>query len=99
MRTLTTLSRIGKSARASCQASKRNAPLGCCAEEDPITLPAHHIQQTWLKQSQVAEDLQVSEPTVGRMIARGELPAYRVGAQIRIKAEDVQRISQPVEVA
>ena len=38
----------------------------------------------------VAERLDVSEKSVRRCIGRGELPAYRIGGQIRISEEDLQ---------
>jgi len=38
----------------------------------------------------VAERLDVSEKSVRRCIERGELPAYRIGGQIRIGEEDLQ---------
>jgi excisionase family DNA binding protein len=68
-----------------------------------VTLSANNIRQQrpWFTQPQVAEIFQVSEQTIRRMIARGELPAYRVGAQIRIRPEDCERMLRrvPVEVA
>ena len=38
----------------------------------------------------VAERLDVSEKSVRRYIERGELPAYKIGGQIRIGEEDLQ---------
>jgi excisionase family DNA binding protein len=68
--------------------------------KERVTLSANNVRQPrpWLTQPQVAEIFQVSEQTVRRMIARGELPARRVGAQIRIRPEDVERL-RAVEVA
>lgn len=37
-----------------------------------------------------AEALAVSPQTIRRLIARGELKAYRVGGSVRIRAEDVE---------
>lgn len=42
-----------------------------------------------LDRKQVAEKLGVSVQTIMRLITRGELAAYRVGAQYRIAAEAV----------
>jgi excisionase family DNA binding protein len=38
----------------------------------------------------VAQRLDVSEKSVRRYIERGELPAYKIGGQIRIGEEDLQ---------
>jgi excisionase family DNA binding protein len=38
----------------------------------------------------VAQRLDVSEKSVRRYIGRGELPAYRIGGQIRIGEADLQ---------
>ena len=40
---------------------------------------------------QVAERLQVSTQTVRRLIKDGKLKAVRVGIQIRVREEDLQR--------
>ncbi len=68
--------------------------------KERVTLSANTVRQPrpWFTQPQVAEIFQVSEQTVRRMIARGELPAYRVGAQIRVRPEDVERMLRPVPV-
>ena len=39
----------------------------------------------------VAKSLDVSETTVHRLVNRGELPAIRVGRQIRISTDDLIR--------
>jgi excisionase family DNA binding protein len=65
-------------------------------------LPANTSRPTsrpWWTIAQVAEYWQISDETVRRMIQRGELPAYHVGRNVRIKAEDLGRITEPVEVA
>jgi excisionase family DNA binding protein len=47
--------------------------------------------------SAAAERLSVSTKTVRRMIARGELPAYRVGVKsIRLDSVDVERLLRPI---
>lgn len=38
----------------------------------------------------VAEKLDLSSKTVGRMVARGDLRVYRLGRQIRIAEEDLE---------
>lgn len=46
---------------------------------------------------QVASELGCSHDTVRRMIARGELKAFRVGARlIRIRRRDLERAMKPV---
>jgi excisionase family DNA binding protein len=52
-----------------------------------------------LTRAQVADELQVSLRTVDNLIARGDLPAYRVGGHlIRVKRGDLERFisSEPV---
>ena len=51
---------------------------------------------------EVADLLKVSDKTVRRLEARGELPGFRVGAQVRFRREDIdawveaqQRASRP----
>ena len=45
---------------------------------------------TWLRVSEVARLAHVSERTVRRLIAAGDLPAYRMGAvEIRVARADV----------
>lgn len=44
-----------------------------------------------------AELLAVSPRTVRRLIAEGELPAYRIGSRsLRVKASDVDELLRPV---
>jgi len=46
---------------------------------------------------QSAEALKVSPKTIRRLIARGELPAVRVGQrQIRIKQSDLEHLGTPI---
>ncbi|NYI42051.1 helix-turn-helix domain-containing protein [Demequina lutea] len=62
-------------------------------QTQPATLPAS------LSIAEVASPacLNCSEDSVRRMIARGDLPAYRVGPRmIRIKRRDLERIMRPV---
>jgi excisionase family DNA binding protein len=46
----------------------------------------------------VAERLRLSERSVRRLIARGDLPARRIGStrQIRVAVADVDRLLRPV---
>lgn len=47
-----------------------------------------------------ADRLGVSTKTIRRMIARGELPAYRVGSKIiRLETADVDRLLRPIPTA
>lgn len=46
--------------------------------------------RTLLTPKEVAERLAVSETTVHRLVARGELPAIRVGRQWRFAPADVE---------
>jgi excisionase family DNA binding protein len=46
-------------------------------------------ETTWLSTQQAAERLGVTARTLYRFIDRGELPAYRMGRVIRLKAADV----------
>ncbi len=43
-----------------------------------------------------SQELGCSPDTVRRLIARGELKAYRVGRLIRIRREDLNRALKPV---
>jgi excisionase family DNA binding protein len=49
--------------------------------------------------SEVAVRLSVSEKTVRRLIARGELPAVRIGALIRVPVESIDTLGRPLAVA
>lgn len=49
------------------------------------------VQPLMLTAAQVAESLAVSERTVARLCAKGDLPAYRVGRQWRIDRQDFLR--------
>ena len=45
-----------------------------------------------------ANVLQVAHRTIRRMIERGELKAYRVGRQVRIKPADLERSMKLIKV-
>jgi excisionase family DNA binding protein len=48
-----------------------------------------------LTASEVAERLRVSRETVRRLVAQGDLPVARVGAQMRFHRDDVERLLEP----
>ena len=43
-----------------------------------------------------AKRVGVSEKTLRRRIASGELPAYRIGTRIRLKPADVDALLRPI---
>jgi excisionase family DNA binding protein len=51
------------------------------------TAPTRQLLTVW----QTAERLTVSEKTVRRLISSGNLPALRVGAQLRVDADELER--------
>jgi len=53
-------------------------------------------QLTFLTIPQVAQQLQVNDYTVRRMISKGQLKAVRVGRLIRIRPDDLNRALRPV---
>ena len=50
-----------------------------------------------LRVSEVAKLLRVSEPTVRRMIDRGQLPIQHVGESIRVPQGEVERVLTTTE--
>ena len=50
--------------------------------------------QPTLNIPETARDLNVSEQTVKRLIASGELPAFKIRAATRIRREDVEALKQ-----
>lgn len=49
---------------------------------------------------ELSEDFSVSQQYLRRLIASGELPAYRLGKrQIRIKRADVEALLKPIPAA
>lgn len=69
--------------------SKISAP----ATESPTMAP-----RSMLRIPEAAEYLNVAPRTVRDYIAQGRLPAYRIAGQraVRIKAEDVEALLQPI---
>ena len=51
--------------------------------DETRSAPMHHIRT-------IASRLDVSEKTVRRLIARGELHAYRIGRQFRVSEQDLR---------
>lgn len=55
------------------------------------------MDETLLTQEQARTFLNVSQPTFRRMIARGDIPAIRIGQRlIRIRKSDLENILKPV---
>jgi excisionase family DNA binding protein len=50
-----------------------------------------HERQAALTIREAAELLNVSERTIRRLIAKGELPSFRVFSSIRIEAQELDR--------
>jgi excisionase family DNA binding protein len=58
-------------------------------EIDQTHMPA----RKWLTVAEAADLLRVQPRTIRRMIARGELPARRLGSRsIRLRADDVEAV-------
>lgn len=55
----------------------------------PTSVPFLTLKET-------AQHTKASEKTLRRMIARGELKAYKFGRQIRIKPADIEKALKPV---
>lgn len=52
--------------------------------------PSRPTKRRWLTQAEAAEHLGVTDRTLRRMIARGELPAYKLGTKMtRINEADL----------
>lgn len=50
----------------------------------------HTTQRRWLSQAEAAEHIGVTDRTLRRMIAAGDLPAYRLGKRLtRIDQSDL----------
>jgi excisionase family DNA binding protein len=57
----------------------------------------HPKKRHWLSQAEAAEYLGITDRTIRRMIAAGELPAYRMGARLlRIDAADLDAVLRRV---
>lgn len=54
--------------------------------------------ETWLTIPQAADALQVSDPTIRRMISRGDIEARRFGPRlIRINPESLNALGTPLQ--
>jgi excisionase family DNA binding protein len=53
-----------------------------------------HDRQAALTVREAAELLNVSERSIRRLIAKGELPSFRVFSSIRIEAQELDRFVQ-----
>lgn len=53
------------------------------------------MEQKLLTAQEAADLLKVKKATVYEMVKRGELPAVKIGKQVRIDREDLQRMLQP----
>ena len=61
---------------------------------------AHPKKRRWLSQAEAADYLGITDRTLRRMIARSELPAYRLGPRLlRIDAADLDALLRPVPAA
>lgn len=59
-----------------------------------------HARPVWMSIQEVADELGVTTRTVRRWVAAGSLDASRVGPRnIRIRAADVDRLSEPIPCA
>ena len=82
-----------QSHRRACR-RKRLILLYSAARQDRIRTPKSHrsgrrplqAEREWFTPAKVATNLQVSRATVYALIARGELPATRVGLSLRVHA-------------
>jgi putative molybdopterin biosynthesis protein len=50
------------------------------------------VETRLLTPSEVAVELRISAPTVYRLIDRGELPAAKIGGQLRIERADLEAL-------
>jgi excisionase family DNA binding protein len=50
------------------------------------------VESRLLTPAEVAVELRISAPTVYRLIAAGELPAAKVGGQLRIERAEVEAL-------
>ena len=50
----------------------------------------------WLSRQEAADEYGVSVKTIGRRIADGSLPAYRVGGRVRVKGADLDKLARRI---
>ena len=55
------------------------------------------LPRRWLSQAEAAEYLGITDRTLRRMVARGELPAYRMGPRLtRFDLSDLDATMRPI---
>jgi len=55
--------------------------------------------ETWLRPEEAAKHLRVSTPTIYRLTAQGDLPAYHFGRSRRYRLRDLDALPTRREVA
>lgn len=64
------------------------------------SLTTHPKKRRWVSQAEAAEYLGITDRTLRRMVASGELPAYRLGKRLlRFEQADVDALLRPVPTA
>lgn len=66
---------------------------------NPANNTVNHISQRvrWVSLADVADIYGISERSCRRLIAEGELPAYRIGKRaVRVKASDLDDLARPI---
>lgn len=48
----------------------------------------------WLRVSEAAKKMQVSEGLIYKMVRIGALPCYRLGRSIRIRPDDIEKLKE-----
>ena len=56
------------------------------------------MEQELLTAQEAAELLKVKKATVYEMVKRGEIPAVKIGKQVRIDRNDLKKVLQPAAV-
>ena len=69
----------------------RAVPSGTALDRRP-----HHDTQAVPLSADVAAAYDVSVKSVRRWIATGDLPAYHVGTQVRVRAVDAEQLAKPI---
>jgi excisionase family DNA binding protein len=58
-------------------------------------IPSQHANVDLLTVKQAVAMAKVSDPTIRRWIASGQLPAFKLGAQVRIDRAELLKLLQP----
>lgn len=62
--------------------------------------PIHPKKRRWLSQAEAAEQLGITDRTLRRMIAAGDLPAYKLGKRLtRIDQDDLDNCLRRIPTA